>query len=103
MRPKWADDVRMEDLQNATIRDLAEVVGIDAAVRLMEIYGGSNLYIPKPDATKEAVRNRHIREEFDGTNARALGYKYGVSQSWIYRLVSEGQVYGQMNMFEAIS
>ena len=64
------------------------------------MYSGSVLYIPKMESVLAAIRDRHIREEFDGTNSRRLALRYNVSESWVFRVANEKQVFGQTSMFE---
>ncbi len=100
MIPKWARDVRMEDIKSPTLVELAELVGIETMMQIVEAYSGSVIYIPKADSVISSIRDRHIREEFDGTNSRKLAIKYNVSESWIFRVANEKQIFGQVDMFE---
>lgn len=100
MIPRWAQDMRMEDIRNESMADLAELVGIEAMMKIVETYSGSVLYIPKMESVLAPIRDRHIREEFDGTNGHKLAIRYNVSDSWVLRVVNERQVYGQTSMFE---
>ncbi len=99
MIPKWAQDMRMEDIKNSTVAELAEIVGIEAAMKIVEVYSGSVIYLPKMESVLATVRDRHIREEFDGTNGHKLAIRYNVSDSWVLRVVNEKQVFGQTSMF----
>lgn len=102
MIPAWARDMRMEDIRNETMADLAELIGIDAVTKIAEAYSGSVLYIPKLESLLAPVRDRHIREEFDGTNGHKLALRYNVSDSWVWRVVNEKQIFGQMDMFDSM-
>ena len=99
MIPNWAQDMRMEDIKNSTVAELAEIVGIEAAMKIVEVYSGSVIYLPKMESVLASVRDRHIREEFDGTNGHKLAIRYNVSDSWVLRVVNEKQVFGQTSMF----
>lgn len=70
-------------------RQIAEAIGIEGLIRLSEIFGGSDIYIPQK---KELIKNRVyqlIYEEFDGTNVRELTAKYHISKTTIYNIVRE--------------
>ena len=43
---------------------------------------------PSWTACCESIRDRRIRQEYDGTNTRALALKYDVSESWVKRIAS---------------
>ena len=101
MAPDWAKDVRIDDLQNPTIRDLAEVVGVETAVEIVATYSGMVIYIPKLDSVYRAMRDRKIKEEYDGNNARQLAKRHNVSESWVRRLVG-GRLDGQLDMFDFV-
>lgn len=83
---KWAG-LTLDMLPEAH-RKLAEVIGVEATLRLSEVYGGLTLYVPKLDMVHAAMRTKRIRAEYDGTNARQLARKYGVSNRCIQRAVS---------------
>lgn len=100
MIPKWADDVQPEDIKSETMRDLAGVIGFEALMKLVEAYSGMVIYVPKADSVLSAIRDRHIREEFDGTNGRKLAIRYNVSESWVNRVANERGCFGQTTMFD---
>lgn len=102
MIPKWAHDIRLEDIKNPAMAELAELVGIEAMMKIVETYSGSALYIPKTESVLAAIRDRHIREEFDGTNGHKLAIRYNVSDSWVLRVVNEKQIFGQVAVSQAL-
>ena len=62
-----------------SIKDVVEVIGIDAFKGLVKIAGGSNLYIPNESNLVKPIRNRRIKEEFNGSY-RDISIKYGISE-----------------------
>lgn len=82
MIPSWAHDVKPEDITNATMLDLAELLGTENMLTLVESYSGMIIYVPKLDSLLRNIRDRRIRQEYDGSNTRALALKYDVSESW---------------------
>ena len=60
-----------------SIKDVVEVIGIDAFKGLVKLAGGSNLYIPNESNLVKPIRNRKIKEEFNG-NYRDISIKYGI-------------------------
>ena len=79
--------ILMEDLP-PDFQDLAEAIGFEATIKLIESRGGEGLYIPKPEKVLRAARDRAIRREFDGTNHRELARKYGLTVTWIRTIVN---------------
>ena len=62
-----------------SVRDVVDVIGIDAFKGLVKLAGGSNLYIPNESNLVKPIRNRIIREEFNGSY-RDISRKFGISE-----------------------
>lgn len=98
------EKLTLADLQE-NHREIAEIIGVDAMVKLSRMYGGNNIYIPQP---KELVKNKiysSIYAEFDGSNLKELTVKYNVSKSTVYNIVRNkikkgvtGRLPGQMSI-----
>ena len=70
-----------------SVRDVVDVIGIDAFKGLVKLAGGSNLYIPNESNLVKPIRNRRIKEEFKGSY-RELGVKYGISEVQVRNIVN---------------
>ena len=82
------ETLTMEDLQEQH-REIADVIGLDALVKLCEAYGGSSLYIPQ---MRELMKNRiyqAISSEYDGTNIKKLAGKYQISEATVYKIIRD--------------
>jgi len=79
--------IEFEDLP-ADFQELAETIGFEVTVKLIETRGGEGLYIPKPEKVLRAARDRAIRKEFTGRNHRELAHKYGLTVTWIRSIVN---------------
>ncbi len=84
-------DILPEDLPSG-YRDIAETIGLQAALRLMELRGGETIYIPKIDCIGVAARNRSIRAEFNGRNHRELARRYGLTVTWVREILAGGGI-----------
>ena len=72
MRNELLNELKLEDLQGEA-RELAETIGMDAFRRLVDVYGGTGrVYIPQADKLLIPIRDRLIRDEYDGSNVYAL-------------------------------
>lgn len=98
--------VHNEDLSDEQ-RKVAELIGTDNYERLIEMYGGTWLYIPKTDAFERAARNRRILDDFDGYNFKQLARKYSLTEVQIRTIVNEKAreirsrpISGQTSLFE---
>lgn len=89
MRNKLLESLRLEDL-NGNARELAELIGLEAFIRLVDVYGGtSSLYIPKAEQLVLPVRDEMIRREFDGNNSYVLARKWGLTERYIREIAKE--------------
>ena len=74
MRNELLNELELEDLQGEA-RDLAETIGMDAFRRLVDVYGGTGrVYIPQADKLLIPIRDRLIRDEYNGDVYKRQGY-----------------------------
>ena len=71
-----------------SIKDVVDVIGMDAFKDLVKLAGGSNLYIPNESNLVKPIRNRKIKEEFNG-NYRDISIKYGISEVQARNIVNK--------------
>lgn len=80
--------VKIEELPTSFTRELAKDVGAERVVELCRYFDGTTVYLPKLNNTISEYRNKKLVEEyFCGKSARELSRKYGVSQSYVLRLI----------------
>lgn len=82
------DRVQMSDLDEEQ-QQVAELIGLDNYKRLVSVFGGLSIYIPKADAWERMARDEQIREEFDGYNFKELARRYGLTEVRIRSIVSD--------------
>ena len=70
-------------------QDIAETIGLEPTLKLVEARSGEGIYVPKVDKVCRAARDRAIRAEFTGTNHRELARKYGLTVVWIRSIVGQ--------------
>lgn len=66
---------------------LADQIGEAVAHRMMQVWGGQNVYFPMGLVWRVSIRDREIFNEFNGKNHHKLARKFGVSVQWIYSVV----------------
>ncbi|RLM25347.1 DNA-binding protein [Brenneria alni] len=66
---------------------IADQIGEAVANRMMQVWGGQNVYFPMGMAWKVSQRDLEIFHEFNGRNHHELARKFGVSLQWIYSVV----------------
>lgn len=100
------DKVQMDNLDEEQ-KTLAELIGLENFKKIVRTFNGTSIYIPKIESVEKAVRDKMIREEFDGSNYKDLALKYGLTEVWIRIIVMEKAkeirarpVEGQMSIFD---
>ncbi|MBD5101476.1 MAG: hypothetical protein HDT27_02040 [Subdoligranulum sp.] len=89
MRNDLIELLTLEDLSGEA-RELAECIGIEAFHRLLQTYGGTGrMYIPQPDMLLIPLRDRMIREEYNGGNLYELCRKWDLGESMVRKIISE--------------
>ena len=71
-----------------SIKDVVDVIGIDAFKDLVKLAGGSLLYIPNESNLVKPIRNRKIRDEFKGSY-RDISMKYGISEVQVRNIINK--------------
>ena len=81
-------EVRIDDLTDKQ-REVADLIGFDNYLKLIEYYSADTIYIPKPDSFARIKRNQAIVAEFNGYNYNELAQKYGLTSVMIRNIIRE--------------
>ena len=81
------DELTLDDLEGEQ-RALAECLGLEAYKRLLLMYAGSTFTVRMPDTVTIPLRNKRIRNEFNGYNWGELARKYNLHEKTIRNIVS---------------
>lgn len=79
-------DILADDIPDG-YREIADIIGVDAAVALAEARGGDSVYVPMPEMITRKARNRAIRAEFNGCNYRHLARRYNLTVTMIRQIL----------------
>ena len=85
----WMSELTYDMLQSKQ-QEIADVIGIEATLKLCEVYGGvQNLYIPKNDKVREKLRNRQIRMDYahGGHRVSSIAKDNRLSERTIQKIV----------------
>ncbi len=69
-------------------RDIANLLGVEAAIKIHSAYRGTQVTFPVNLVTKDFIADKIIRE-YDGTNIKKLASKYGYSEKWVKKIIKE--------------
>lgn len=85
-------DVKIEDLPES-FRDIAEMIGLASALKLVDMLGGMSLYIPKRESCELEAKCRMIYDDWrcakSDTVYRDLAQKYAYTEIHIRRIIRE--------------
>lgn len=98
---KWMKEITT-DMLPEPYDYYADLIGMDNFYKLSKELGGTALYIPKTESLFRELRNKKIREGFNGGNYKELALKYGLSERFVRDICSNVNVVisGQMKLFD---
>lgn len=84
-----AQDILIEDLQGEH-REYANIIGIEALLKLCDEFGGLAIYVPSAKKIKKPALYRLIQKEYaeGGISKKELAKKYNISTSTINRIIN---------------
>ena len=71
-----------------SIKDVVDVIGIDAFKDLVKLAGGSLLYIPNESNLVKPIRNRMIKEQFK-RSYKDISAKFGISEVQVRNIINK--------------
>lgn len=76
---------------NGAYSELAELIGIDAVLKIHSTYRGTQIFFPVELYSKDFIA-KQIVTDFNGHNIRQLAIKYGYTEKWIRKILKENMV-----------
>lgn len=64
------------------------VLGLEKFQQLIERYGGTKIYVPKPGLLERIVTDHKIRNEYNGKNISELSRKYDLTRRTVYKILA---------------
>lgn len=81
-------ELKIEDLVEP-YKMIAENCGLETAIKIAELFGGSQVTFQKLDTILYLLKERLIKDEFNGYNYSELARKYNCSTSWIRKITAD--------------
>ena len=85
--PEYMDGLTIDDLPNEGLQYLAQVAGMETAKKVLTHCAGMRFDIPIRPCRKAA--KRYIEIHYNGNNARQLARTLGMSERFVYQVLSE--------------
>ena len=70
------------------LQDLVDLIGIENFIKLIKVYGGSSLYIPNENSILKPLKNRLIKENFNGNNYKQLAKEFKISEMQVRNIIN---------------
>lgn len=84
----WANELNPSDLPSS-ITKIANLIGVRSTMILCQNFGGVTFYFPKTDAVIRPIRDKRIRQEFNGYNYKDLAIKYNLTEMWVRIILAD--------------
>ena len=81
-------DENEAELFNEVYREIGNVIGLDAAIAIYQMYKGQQITFPVHLFNAKRIQ-RSIIKEYDGTNIRELAKKYDYSEKTVRRMIKD--------------
>ncbi len=94
----WIKEITIDQLPEP-YKSIALELGMEDTIKLANLYQGTGFYLPKLDGVLSEIRNKKIREEFNGSNYKVLARKYDLTERWIYEIIGQEYDENQMSFF----
>lgn len=69
-------------------REFAEYAGLDSALKLLELFSGGSIYLPRVESVARERRNKLIQGQFNGNNYGELARVFGLSRRQIRNITA---------------
>jgi Mor family transcriptional regulator len=96
---EWLEEINLDDLPEP-YREMSKAIGIKPTLEIARLYQGTGFYLPKLDSVINKIRDKKIKEEFDGKNYKDLAIKYGLTDRWVRQIVDSDIVDNQVSLFD---
>ena len=73
-------------------KELAKIIGLEAYKKLVQHFGGSYIYVNKPDTVVRSERNAEICRKFNGSNYSQLATEYNLTENRIRSILRQKEV-----------
>jgi Mor family transcriptional regulator len=95
----WTKEIKIDDLDEKN-REIAELIGIDNFLKLIEFYGGTRIYFNKLDEVTKTIRDRKIKREYNRYNIGALAKKYNLAYESVRRILKDEPIENQISIID---
>lgn len=78
----------LESSGGETVKAIADVIGSESTLELVENFGGAYVYIPSPETIFMETRNKHIMRDYgNGVKPKLLAEKYKLTYAGVMKII----------------
>lgn len=85
-----AERLTVDMIPDGIWKSVASEIGPVNLIKLLALFNGADVYIPKPDRFLIPARKELVKQEFNGYNYEALAQKYEFATAYVKRLCKDG-------------
>ena len=88
------DIEKIESLEqlSGSSKELVKIIELEAYKKLVQHFGGSYIYVNKPDTVVRSERNAKICRKFNGSNYNQLAIEYNLTENRIRSIIRQKEV-----------
>lgn len=96
-----SQSLSVEDIPNSNVRDIAQVIGMEAVIRLILNFDGLQIYIPKDIRTR--LKRLYVQKNYTGDNAKKLAQQLDLAERTVYQWLDSKPIktHEQTDLFES--
>jgi len=98
MSYEWIKEVDWENHLPGELKEIAELIGIDNLLKLLERFGKTQVYFPTNFIPK--LKRIYIRNNYETGRVKELCRKLDASQSFVFDAIASQRDDNQIMMFE---
>ncbi len=79
------------DSSGSPVAVITQELGIDTAIRIVDLFAGEMIYIPKWQSICRRVRDKRIADEFTGCNYDELAKRYNLKVRQVRNIIARSR------------
>lgn len=98
MKLDWIKETEWEDILTGDMREMADLVGIENFIKLLERYGKMQVHFSTKDVSR--LKQNYIQKYFESGNAKMLARKLETSERFVHLAVQSEKTDNQIDIFD---
>jgi Mor family transcriptional regulator len=88
--PSGRDEEGLLEFLPGDLRRIAEVAGLEAALKIARAFRGTCIYVSGLDEIRKQIRDERIRQDYDaGRPVKMISIKYGLTERGVWKILKK--------------